>query len=93
MAVQSGFQVQFPGFENASFDPVPDLVIFDLESVSDTELADAMSQLNSMDSPPKTVAYGPHVKEAKLEAAKQAGVEMVWTRGQFNKGFATLFGT
>lgn len=36
------------------------------------------------------VAYGPHVHEARLAAARDAGCELVISRGQFYKGFADL---
>ncbi len=36
------------------------------------------------------VAYGPHVHEAKLQAAKAAGCDLVISRGQFHKGFAEI---
>lgn len=36
------------------------------------------------------VAYGPHVHEAKLEAAKAAGCDLVISRGQFHKGFGEI---
>jgi len=37
------------------------------------------------------VAYGPHVQVTKLDAAKQAGIPNVMTRGQFDKCLANLF--
>lgn len=36
------------------------------------------------------VAYGPHVHEARLQAARDAGCDLVISRGQFHKGFADL---
>jgi len=36
------------------------------------------------------VAYGPHVHEARLAAAREAGCDHVISRGQFYKGFAEL---
>lgn len=36
------------------------------------------------------IAYGPHVHEARLQAARDAGCELVISRGQFHKGFAEL---
>lgn len=38
----------------------------------------------------KLVAYGPHVHEARLQAARDAGCDLVISRGQFHKGFAEL---
>lgn len=36
------------------------------------------------------VAYGPHVHEARLQAARDAGCDLVISRGQFHKGFTEL---
>jgi DNA-binding NarL/FixJ family response regulator len=38
----------------------------------------------------QVVAYGPHVDEAALADAKEAGCDQVLTRGQFNKQYAEL---
>lgn len=37
------------------------------------------------------IAYGPHVQVARLKAARDAGIERVMTRGQFDVALATLF--
>ena len=37
------------------------------------------------------IAYGPHVQVARLKAARDAGIERVMTRGQFDAALATLF--
>ncbi|MCG8653461.1 MAG: histidine kinase [Pirellulales bacterium] len=39
----------------------------------------------------KIIAYGPHVQAAKLEAARQAGIPTVMTRGQFDAKLSSLF--
>lgn len=36
------------------------------------------------------IAYGPHVHEARLAGARDAGCDHVISRGQFHKGFAEL---
>jgi hypothetical protein len=38
----------------------------------------------------RTVAFGPHVDEALLADAADAGCDLVLTRGQFNKQYAEL---
>lgn len=38
----------------------------------------------------KIVAYGPHVHEARLQEAANAGFDQVMTRGQFDHQFASL---
>ena len=37
------------------------------------------------------IAYGPHVQVNKLAAAKEAGIPVVMTRGQFDSRLSTLF--
>ena len=37
------------------------------------------------------IAYGPHVHEAKLAAAKEAGIPLVLTQGQFSSKLPQLF--
>jgi len=39
----------------------------------------------------KIMAYGPHVQVARLEKARQAGIPIVLTRGQFDRSLGTLF--
>ena len=45
-------------------------------------LVGALKQLNP---PPAVIAFGPHVQEAKLQAAADAGCDEVLTRGQFHR--------
>lgn len=40
----------------------------------------------------RLIAYGPHVQVSKLNAAREAGITVVMTRGQFDRELATLFG-
>lgn len=39
----------------------------------------------------KVIAYGPHVQVSRLDAAKQAGIPIVVTRGQFDRSLPQLF--
>jgi len=39
----------------------------------------------------RTMAFGPHVHTAKLDAARTAGIRRVMSRGQFVSGLATHF--
>lgn len=41
----------------------------------------------------RTIAFGPHVHTAKLDAARAAGIGRVMSRGQFVSGLATHFGS
>lgn len=40
--------------------------------------------------PLRTIAYAPHVHEAKLAAAQAAGYDVVLTRGQFDRGLMEI---
>ncbi len=62
----------------------PSVVIIDLNATGfDAETL--VLKLNALPHPPRTiVAFGPHVHEAKLEAARSAGCDIVLTRGQFD---------
>ncbi len=40
--------------------------------------------------PLRTIAYAPHVHEAKLAAAQDAGYDAVLTRGQFDRGLMEI---
>ncbi len=39
---------------------------------------------------PRLIAFGPHVHTARLEAARQAGCDLVLTRGQFHRELKSL---
>jgi len=61
-----------------------ELVIVDL-SVAGLDVAAVIGRLKQMStSPGKVLAFGPHVHEAKLQAAAQAGADSVLSRGQFH---------
>ncbi|MFP6657445.1 MAG: histidine kinase [Pirellulales bacterium] len=62
-------------------------VLVDL-AVSGLDLQSLIAALKQLPSPPtRVVAFGPHVQEATLKAAEDAGCDQVLTRGQF---FANL---
>lgn len=44
-----------------------------------------MQSWKQLADPPPVVAYGPHVAEAQLQAAAEAGCTEVLTRGQFDR--------
>ncbi|SMP70645.1 hypothetical protein SAMN06265222_11396 [Neorhodopirellula lusitana] len=39
----------------------------------------------------RVIAYAPHVQIARIKAAREAGIETVLTRGQFDSALAGLF--
>ena len=60
------------------------LLLIDLELPS-LDTAALVGQLRALDQPPQTiVAFGPHVQEAKLAAARAAGCDHVLSRGQWH---------
>lgn len=69
-----------------------DVLVVDLKAVNDlAELTQWLPKFReaSGERPLRTLAYGPHVHEAHLAAAKEAGFEAVMTQGQFDRTFAT----
>ena len=61
----------------------PRLVVLDL-SLPGLNPSELVPQLKSLSPAPWVVAFGPHVQEARLEAAAQAGCDAVLARGQFH---------
>ena len=55
------------------------------------ELAELVPELKAGDSPPKVIAYGPHVQAGNLDAAMKAGCDRVLTRGQLHSELSTIF--
>ena len=61
-----------------------ELVLLDLTTPS-CDPKQLVPQLRRLARPPKAVvAFGPHVHEAKLAAAEEAGCDQVLSRGEFN---------
>jgi CheY-like chemotaxis protein len=66
------------------------LVLLDLNSPA-FDPAAVVQQLRALPTPPQTmIAFGPHVHEEKLAAAKAAGCDLVLTRGQFDAQMRSL---
>ena len=64
------------------------LVIVDL-STANLDVAALLKSLEGLaDEPPAVWAFGPHVHENRLEAARRAGCQLVLTRGQFHAQIA-----
>ena len=60
------------------------LVIFDL-GLSSLDVSQAMQQLRqSSSAEAETIAFGPHVQESLLAAARTAGCNRILSRGQFH---------
>ena len=69
--------------EHLEHEPV-DVIVIDLQARSlDRPLVD---QLRSLAAPGcQIAAFGPHVQEALLQSAQQAGCDHVWTRGEWQR--------
>jgi CheY-like chemotaxis protein len=59
-----------------------DTLVIDL-SASLRDVAAFVAQVKATASAPRIVAFGPHVHEARLAAAREAGCDEVVSRGQF----------
>jgi len=65
------------------------LVMVDL-TLEVGDLAIALETLKNRCPKASTIAYGPHVHEAKLQRAVEAGFDQVMTRGQFDRQMHSL---
>ena len=65
------------------------LVLLDLSAEIDP--AQLVAALKAQSPPPRAIiAFGPHVHEAKLTAARAAGCNVVLSRGQFDAQIGTI---
>lgn len=62
----------------------PKLVILDL-TLAGLDPAEALPKLKAGPNPPRVVAFGPHIHEARLAAAQAAGCDQVLSRGAFTR--------
>ncbi|MBX3420226.1 MAG: hypothetical protein KF752_01585 [Pirellulaceae bacterium] len=58
--------------------------LIDIGAIEVTQLSTAIDQLRQRLGPVHMVAFGPHVQEARLQAAADAGCNSVLTRGQLS---------
>ncbi len=71
---------------SASFNADPQqgaVVLLDLNFPA-VDVADVAARIEAIGTPSVMIAFGPHVHEAKLDAARAAGCDFVLTRGQFD---------
>lgn len=68
----------------------PQLVVLDLSATSDIPGTVAAIRQAAGEAP--IVAFGPHVHEATLQAAAEAGCAQVLTRGQFHRDMVAVLG-
>jgi CheY-like chemotaxis protein len=70
----------------------PSVVLIDL-TLPGLDIASTISAVRNVaadEAPILVVAYGPHVHEGRLEAARQAGCDRVLSRGQIHRDLANL---
>ncbi len=67
------------------------LAVIDLATAG-LEIAAAVAAFRAMLSNPAVVAFGPHVHEGRLVAAREAGCDAVLSRGQFHAQLGPLVG-
>ncbi len=89
-AERVGLRFQLSGKLPESSDQAIRFVILDLSTMS-TMTPNLPSQCTATCPNAQLIAYGPHVQVAKLDAARQAGIETVLTRGQFDRSLPNLF--
>ncbi|QDV68285.1 hypothetical protein Poly24_19940 [Rosistilla carotiformis] len=66
------------------------VVIVDLATTGST--VEAISEHIHQQTPTaKLIAFGPHVQTGRLDAAREAGFDLVLTRGQLDRGLSQLF--
>lgn len=87
-ACRSATTSQLAGLELSE---LPQLVVLDLTATSDISgTVAAIQRVASTETP--IVAFGPHVHEATLQAAEDAGCVQVLTRGQFHRDMLAVLG-
>lgn len=89
-AESAGLQFQLSGQLPAAEDPRVTHVILDLSTRS-ALLPDVVEKAASSTPQAKLIAYAPHVQTGRIAMAKEAGVQMVLTRGQFDASLQKLF--
>ena len=67
------------------------LILVDL-STPNIDIKDLVAKTRQGESQAKIVAYGPHVLEPVLAAARDAGCDAVLTRGQFDSQLPAIIG-
>jgi hypothetical protein len=87
---RAGKRFQLSGSLPESKSEEIEFVIVDLSTRSGA-LAEIAEHCTQRCPQAKLIAYGPHVQVEKLEAARQAGIEIVMTNGQFDRQLSSLF--
>jgi DNA-binding response OmpR family regulator len=92
-AAQAGAKLDTTGSTSAALEMAGkveyQLVIVDL-NVAGKDLADVVEGLRRANASVHILAYGPHVQNHLLDAARDAGCDQVLTRGQFHAQAAEI---
>lgn len=91
-AERAGLGFQFSGSLPDSDTESIRFVVLDLATRSSLT-SEIVGQCDAKCPQARLIAYGPHVQVSKLNAAKEAGISPVMTRGQFDRELGTLFET
>lgn len=87
-AKAAGCETQTVGsLEQISSDE-PSIVVLDLTTPG-FDISVAVTHIKS-NAAVKTIAVGPHVQEAKLDAAREAGVDVLMTKGQASRELSNV---
>jgi DNA-binding NarL/FixJ family response regulator len=91
-AEAAGWTIRHVGSTTAAISVVhsdsPRLLVVDLETTG-LELTTVITSLPATE-PPRTLAFGPHVHHQRLETARQAGCDLVVSRGRLSAELPTL---
>ena len=65
------------------------LVVFDL-TLQTINIEDVVAWREKLTATPRLIAFGPHVRTGQLERAREAGCDLVLTRGQLDQQFQRI---
>ncbi|QDV12119.1 hypothetical protein CA51_19950 [Rosistilla oblonga] len=90
-AVEAGYEMSMgKSIEKVTLKEGLQVVIVDLSTTGST--VEAIAQHVREQAPSaRLVAFGPHVQTGRLAAAREAGFDVVLTRGQLDHGLGQLF--
>lgn len=90
-AVDAGYEMTMgKSIEKVTLRDGLTVVIVDLATTGST--VEAISQQVRQQTPKaRLIAFGPHVQTGRLSAARDAGFDLVLTRGQLDRGLGQLF--
>lgn len=64
--------------------------VVDLSAIGIDDFQSAFEMLSAQFPAAKTVAFGPHVHQVRLDRAREVGFEVVLSKGQFASGLGNL---